>query len=291
MMKHLRQVTMAFLALVILVGGLGFSVQPAQAAACTLYHVVRYGESLSWIASYYGVSWTYLAQINNITNPSKIFAGQTLCVSTTGVVYPTSYRWSYNVIGVKQGVSVTIRTYNFPDNVKFDVAIGRLNAGVYEWKKVAELDSDRGGTFKEVITIPAEFASTSSLVMRLTQAKKGFYLDRWFYNIPAGSGTGGYSWWGIPTIWVKKVVKDTSVTIVTNNFPPNVQFDVLMGAYGTKAIGGYAVANFNSGAGGVMELTFNIPAQLAGSYRIAIRTQNLATGFYSYNWFYNNTTY
>lgn len=290
-MKHLRQFTMAFLILVILAGGMGFSVRPAQAAACTLYHVVRSGESLSWIGRYYGVSWTYLAQINNIVNPNKIFAGQTLCISTTAVPYPTSYRWSYNVIGVKQGVSATIRTSNFPDNVKFDVSIGRLNGGVYEWKKVADLDSDRGGTFKAVFPIPVEFATTSSLVIRLTQAKKGFYLDRWFYNIPSGSGTGGYYWWGVPTFWVKKVVKDTSVTIVTNNFPPNVQFDVLMGAYGTKAIGGYAVASFNSGAGGVMELTFNIPPQLAGSYRIAIRTQNLATGFYSYNWFYNNTTY
>ena len=288
-MKNIRRITMAFLVLIILVGGTGFSVQPAQAAACSLYHTVRAGESLSWIGRYYGVSWTYLAQINNIPNPHWIYPGQVLCISGTSVTPPPAHvNWSYSVIGVKQGVSVTIRTASFPDNVKFDVSIGRLNAGAYEWKKVAEMDSDKGGSFKQVFTIPAEFASTSQLLMRVTQAKNGRTLDRWFYNVPASPGSGGPIY-GIPTIWVKKVVKDTSVTIVTNNFPANVQFDVLMGAYGTKAIGGYVVATFNSGAGGALELTFNIPPQLVGSARIAIRTQNLGMGFYSYNWFYNNT--
>jgi hypothetical protein len=299
-MKYLRRIGLFSLLVVILVGGMGISVQPAQASGCAFYHVVRAGETLSWIGRYYGVNWTYLAQINNISNPRWIYPGQTLCISTTAVPpNPGYYPWNYSVIGVKYGVSVTVRTINFPDNVKFDVSIGRLNGGAYEWKKVADLDSDRGGTFKLVFNIPAEFASTSSLVIRITQAKKGFYVDRWFYNIPYGSGYGGpgpgYCGYGcfapIPTIWIKSVVKDTSVTIVTSNFPAGVQFDVLMGAYGTEAIGGYTVASFNSGAGGAMELTFNIPAQLHGAYRIAIRTQNLATGYYSYNWFYNNTAY
>jgi len=63
-MQYLKRVLFAVLALVILVGGMGVSAQPAQAAGCTYYHTVRYGESLSWIGRYYNVYWPYLAQVN-----------------------------------------------------------------------------------------------------------------------------------------------------------------------------------------------------------------------------------
>lgn len=294
-MTHIKRFVMAFLVLVLLFGATNFAVPPAQASACTLYHTVRAGQTLSWIGRYYGVSWVYLAQLNGIKNPRWIYPGQVLCISTSGtVVPPASTKWSFTVVGVQQDKTVTIRTANFPDNVKFEVSIGRLKSGAYEWAKVADLDSDKGGAFDESFNLPAQFTGVPQLIIRLTQVKKNISVDRWFNNIPGGSGTGGAGYgyyWGIPTIWIKSVVKDSKVTIVTHNFPANVQFDVLMGPYGTNGINGYKVASFNSGAGGTLEMTFDVPAQLSGSARIAIRTQNLAAGFYSFNWFYNNTTY
>jgi len=63
-----------------------------------------------------------------------------------------------------------------------------------------------------------------------------------------------------------------------------------MGAFGTTGVGGYTVGTLNSGAGGALTATFNIPQQLAGSYRIALRAQTAgAYPFFAYNWFYNNT--
>ena len=289
-MRSIRRFSIVLLAAIIMISGLGFSFQPAQAASCTYVHYVHRGESLSWIGRYYGVNWLYLAQINNIKRPYTIYPGQRLCIAYGT---PVSMAWNYSVIGVVKDTSVTIRTSNFPDNVKFEAFIGRLSGGSYEWKKVADLDSDRGGSFKQVFDIPAEFAGTRQLLIRLTQTKKAISVDRWFSNILYNSGTGGLDggWYygGIPTIWIVSVVRNTSVTIRTNNFPAGVNFDVLMGPMGTRGIGGYYVSTFNSGAGGSMVLTFNIPAALAGSNRIAIRTQNLATRYYSYNWFWNNT--
>ena len=90
----------------------------------------------------------------------------------------------------------------------------------------------------------------------------------------------------MPTIWIAGVVRNSQVTIRTHNFPPNLNFDVLMGPMGTRGIGGYYVGNLHSGSGGVMNATFNIPGPLYNHYRIAIRTQNRPTGYYSYNWFY-----
>ena len=60
-----------------------------------------------------------------------------------------------------------------------------------------------------------------------------------------------------------------------------------MGAFGTLGIGGTQVATFNSGAGGNFSATFNIPAALQGSTRIAIRMQSTVGGFFAYNWFWN----
>ena len=44
----------------------------------------------------------------------------------------------------------------------------------------------------------------------------------------------------------------------------------------------------NSGVGGTFTATYPIPAQLAGTPQIAIRLQS-ASGYYSYNWFFNAT--
>jgi LysM repeat protein len=173
--------------LCILFSGLAFNVKPAQAASCTAWYTVQKGDTLAKIGRMYGVSWQYLAKINHIPNPNKIYPGQVLCVSTTGQSKPPKYA-------------------------------------------------------------------------------------------------------GIPTIWIVSVVRDSTVTVTGKNFPPHVNFDVLMGPYGTKGVGGYYVTSFNSGQGGTWTKTFAIPSALYGSKKIAIRTDSYI-GFYSYNWFWNNTAY
>ena len=95
----------------------------------------------------------------------------------------------------------------------------------------------------------------------------------------------------IPTFSITSVVTDTTVTIQTANFPANQNFVVTMGPFGSKGINGIVVATTNSGAGGSFSATYNIPAQLKGSYQIAVRLQTShAYPFFAYNWFYNNTT-
>lgn len=297
-MKQAKQFLMVMLALVIMVGGSGIMAQPAQAATCTYYHTVKAGESLSWIGRYYGVSWIYLAQINHVAPPKyTIYPGQILCIAyDTGSVAPvTTSSWSYSVVKVDEDSTVKIRTNNFPSNVLFEVSIGRLSGNTYEWVKVADLDSDIGGSFGKTFDIPPQFSGTSQLILRIKQAKKNITVKQWFTNATTNYGTGGiylppgYS--VIPTIWIASVVRNTNVTIQSRNFPAGLQFDVFMGPMGTRGVNGYYVGTFDSGAGGSLLATFSIPAELMDHTRIAIRTQNLTTGYFSYNWFYNNTTY
>lgn len=104
-----------------------------------------------------------------------------------------------------------------------------------------------------------------------------------------GAGSANSSSGAIPTFSIQSVATDQTVTIVTSNFPAGQDFAVTMGPMGTLGINGYSVGTTNSGAGGSFTATYTIPAQLHGQYQISIRLQS-AQGYYSYNWFYNDTT-
>ncbi len=93
----------------------------------------------------------------------------------------------------------------------------------------------------------------------------------------------------IPTIEILSVTRNKRVTIRTKDFPPDTSFVVTMGRYGTKGINGFKVRTTDSRDGGSFIATYSIPQALKGHDRIAIRLQSLS-GYYSYNWFYNNTT-
>ena len=54
-------------------------------------HIVQYGENLSTIAVKYGTTWQELARINALSNPSIIYAGQTLSVTGGQSVAKSSY--------------------------------------------------------------------------------------------------------------------------------------------------------------------------------------------------------
>lgn len=44
------------------------------------WYTVRKGDTLTKIASWYGTTATYLAKLNGLKNPDRIYVGQTLCV-------------------------------------------------------------------------------------------------------------------------------------------------------------------------------------------------------------------
>ncbi|MBI1258832.1 MAG: LysM peptidoglycan-binding domain-containing protein [Chloroflexi bacterium] len=72
-----RKLLIVFAALALLIP----AVLPAQAwGNCSLYYTVRPGDTLARIARTYGTSWTYLASINGIYNPNRIYWGMTICV-------------------------------------------------------------------------------------------------------------------------------------------------------------------------------------------------------------------
>lgn len=94
-----------------------------------------------------------------------------------------------------------------------------------------------------------------------------------------------------PTFDIMSVVVDDSVTIQTYLFPANELYYVYMGYNGTLGINGILVTKLWTGAGGTFKARFYIPDELKGEDIIAIRLESPTTPYYSYNFFYNTTSY
>jgi len=214
---------------------------------------------------------------------------------------------------------VTIKTKNFPAGKTFTVRMGVIGTRAIGGEVVGTQDSGTGGAFEATFNIPTSLKGSSRIAIRMDSTTGGFFAFNWFFNNTAtgpgtptvtstvktatpggpttsptsktatpGGPTATPSSANIPTFSITAVVKDTSVTIKTNNLPKNQTFTVRMGAIGTRAIGGTVVGTLDSGAGGVLTATYNIPATLQGSAQIAIRMDSPA-GFFAFNWFFNVT--
>jgi hypothetical protein len=225
-----------------------------------------------------------------------------------------------NIVGVQQGVSVSVVTKDYPAGQTFTVRIGEYGTLGIGGTVVGTLNSGTGGSVAQIFNIPAALAGREKLSIRL-DSPLGYYSYDWFNNnasfgtsattptmtvTPAPTATPGgptvtpsatptagptttgpvAGYVGIPTFSISSVVKDQSVTISAVNFPPGQTFTVRMGAFGTMGIGGTTITTFNSGNGGSFTATYPIPAAIAGNAQLAIR---LETGYYyAYNWFWNN---
>jgi hypothetical protein len=220
----------------------------------------------------------------------SIFTPQIAKASNNLETIPT-----FSILSVVRDNSVTIQTKNFPANDTFDVLMNVMGTQGKNGIKVAVASSGKGGTLTKTFTIPAQLHGLKQISIRLqSNTGSGYYSYNWFYNNTTGSSSGNNgtaSSTKIPTFTISSVVRNKSVTIVTKDFPANDNFDVLMNVYGTQGKNGILVDTIASGEGGSLTATFTIPAELKGLSKISIRLQsNKGTGYYSYNWFYNNTT-
>ncbi|MGE5138043.1 MAG: LysM peptidoglycan-binding domain-containing protein [Rudaea sp.] len=85
---------------VLIVGSLLMTATPAMAApptwaggsGCSQFYVVHWGDNLYRIAMYFGTTYWNLMQLNGLSNPNFIYAGQTLCVRA-GAPAPTGFRY------------------------------------------------------------------------------------------------------------------------------------------------------------------------------------------------------
>lgn len=282
---------------------MGFVTESAQASGtCTKYHTVKPGEYLVQIGRIYGVSWRYLADINHLANPSKIYPGQVLCVSVDygeppppPPVVPPGYSGypTLSIVSVVSDDQVTVQTYNLTPNDVYTVTMGPMGTKGIGGIVVKKVETGSGGAKKLTFDIPSALYGSYQISIRMQSPTSGYFAYNWFYNNTTGTGgqpptqPPGYS--GFPTFKILSVVRDDSVTVQTYNLTPDDEYVVTMGPMGTQGIGGIVVDTVDSGSGGKKQYTFDIPSALYGSYKISIRMKSQTSPYYAYNWFYNNT--
>ena len=80
--------------------------QPTATQQSTSSYVVKKGDTLSSIAKKFGVSVQAIADINNIKDVNKIYAGQILKIKDTNIYYTVKYGDNATKIAQKYGTSV-----------------------------------------------------------------------------------------------------------------------------------------------------------------------------------------
>lgn len=229
-------------------------------------------------------------------------AGSALVTSTSSESLP-----SFTIVSVTRDDSVTIRTNNFPASQDFSATMGPMGTRGIEGTAVGKINSGSGGSFEATFPIPSSLAGSDQISIRLqTDGTFPYFVYNWFYNNTTGSeGSGSESentssgarpemtpnYTGIPMFRIVDVIRDGSVTVETHNYPIGQMFNVTMGLFGTQGIDGMPVGTFEIVLGSDFNASYNIPLELFGQSRIAIRMQTSnADPYFAYNWFYNNTT-
>ena len=272
-----KKIIIVILAVVFALAGMGMKSPPAPKVKCLQWRTIHHGGGQFW-------HWKHF-------NPHK---GYKVCVKWSGKYEKHSKvakAWAFVVTDVVKDTSVTIKTNNFPDNVWFEVHMGRIKEDAFQWIRLEDLDSDAGGSFQATFDIPEEFEDSSNLLIRLIQTKKNIPYEQWFPN-QTGTWTGyvkGYpaTKSSIPSLWIDSVEKDETVTITAENYPSDVTLDVLMGEMDSEEERGQKVGTLTVGEGGKKSATFDIPEDLKGLDQISLITQNEKEGYYSFNWFDN----
>lgn len=271
--KNLNRLTLALVLIFSTLVSLLWVVEPVYAADCQAQYTVQQGDNLFRIGLKYNMTWDRIADANKITNPDKIFAGQVLCIppskdspseDTTVLTTDVQYVKALTDVNIRKGPGTN---YDTLGKVKMGQVIKVTGiSSNRSWWRVICPDNTTGScwiTAGTKYTQPTNSSGTPTVPLPTPVV--------------------------IPVFSILAVEHDQSVTIQTADFPAGIKFKVLMGAYGSAGVNGYYVTTTDSGVGGSFKVTYTIPEALKGSRRIAIRLEG-SSGYYSYNWFWNDTT-
>ena len=83
--------------------------------------------------------------------------------------------------------------------------------------------------------------------------------------------------------------KGKKVTLAADNLPAGKSFDVYLGSLKQMTGGGIKVTSLQSTEEGQATLTVEIPPELSSLWQLSVRIISPDSGYYAYNWFYNQT--
>jgi hypothetical protein len=279
--------------------GIGGSIQATYSIPATLKGEALISIRLQEIkGKYYAYNWFANSSTPRPTAALFVATGSMPTVNgtyalTPGVNYLTISRSSsyivypyFGITSVVQDSSVSISASSLPLNKTFNVLMGPYGSYGMGGTQVATLNSESSSTHMGSYSIPENLKGLDRIAIRLQSSDNSYYAYNWFFNRSTGGGTTPITTTSDFSFTIQSVVRDTSVTILATDIPKNIEYEVLMGVYGTQGINGTTAGTAKSSNTGSYTATFTIPAGLKGQERIAIRLVGKDSSF-AYNWFYN----
>jgi LysM repeat protein len=295
-MDAFKRFTHVFLFLLLALGMLGLNVQAAfaQVEDCTEYYTVRRGDYLVKIAREFGVSWRTLAEINDLADPTRIYPGQRLCISTSGDVNePTipdtgsnGQVWADRVVEDRYA---TIEASGLAANSRYIVLYARKGQAVDSAVRVGSVTTNRNGAFAATFNLPKKLVDVRQISVFVMGGGR-VLAQNWFYNETASGDTGGDDGDNASddlTIQVVRVVEDEEVTIQARNFPTRTVFKVWMADRDARRLKWIEVINVETGRSSSFEEDFEIPEELWGVERINVLFESADGEFDASTWFTN----
>ncbi len=191
---------------------------------CVATYVVRSGDTLYNISlSFPPVTWPEIAKANNITDPNRIFVGQSLCIPAAGTPIATQPAATatrpaptatptgptptpaaatatpavppaatpvpvvvpvFSIKSVTRDTTVTIAGQNFPASATFTVRMGAMGTLGVNGTEAGTVKTNADGTVSGTVNIPAGLKGTSLIAIRL-EGPGGYYSYNWFWNYTA----------------------------------------------------------------------------------------------------------
>lgn len=167
------------------------SAPQAAAGGSSVQYTVQPGEYLSNIANRFGVSWTAIAQANNIYDPDTVFAGQTLLIPN-----PTYTGDSYGITPVYAAPAP-------PTGAGREIVVDLSDSRVYAYENGVLVHTVLGSTgLPATPTVQGDFRIQRKYFAQ-TMSGPGYYLPDvpyvlYFYAGYALHGTYWHSNWGQP---------------------------------------------------------------------------------------------
>jgi hypothetical protein len=262
---------------------------------CTRWHTVQSGEYLAKIAAMYDTNWRDIAEINNLANPSLIFANNKLCIFYTGFTSspPTqapvsSSKANVFASSVKEDAFVTIQGKNLAASSRYTVYLGNYKVDPAGRFLAGTALTDKNGYFKGTFNIPKKLYDVAKIRVNII-SPGGVTSSNWFFNTTSTGYTGGL---GSPDVSLKvqSVKKGAWVKIAANNLPPHVSFKVYMTRPEANPKKAVLVGTILGTKSGSVVASFNIPDSLQDRSRLELRTVNVALEMDAEVLFDNKTT-
>jgi hypothetical protein len=175
---------------------------------------------------------------------------------------------AFDVVGIQEGSSVTLRTRDFPLRTNFVVRMDKPGKQAAGGLEVYTFRSEQGGVLELTVPIPEPLSDALILAVRV-ESKDGYLATGWFINEnmayrPKDKAVK-------PELSFADVRKGQGARVIGKNFPPDTPMAVRVGPFLTFYRDYVFVERVQTNPDGVLAFDLALPESLHSASHIMVR--------------------